>query len=94
MRLSRPWVIVACGVLLAGAFAAWSLRESPERERAKQARADAAPATQAEEARPALYRWVDERGTVHYSDQPPRGRRYTRIEHDPNPGIEVDGNRQ
>ena len=93
MRLSWPWAI-AGGVLLGGAVAAWSLRDAPERERAKQARAQSAAAADAQEAIPSLYRWEDERGTVHYSDQPPRGRRYTRVERDPRAGIEVDGNRR
>lgn len=41
-----------------------------------------------------LYRWEDERGTVHYSDQAPRGRKYQRIEREPEDGIEVHGDRQ
>lgn len=93
MRLSWPWAI-AGGVLLGGTIGAWSLREAPERERAKQARAESAATAQAEDARPVLYRWEDERGTVHYSDEPPRGRPYTRIDREPRAGIEVRGDRK
>jgi hypothetical protein len=36
---------------------------------------------------PTLYRWVDTRGVVNITDQPPVGRRYTIVHIDPNQNI-------
>lgn len=93
MRVAWPWAI-AGGLLLGGVAGWWSLRESPEQRQARQVRATRAAAADAKDAGPALYRWEDERGTVHYSDQAPRGRKYRRIEREPEDGIEVHGDRQ
>ena len=93
MRVAWPWAI-AGGLLLGGAAGWWSLRESPEQRQARQVRAAEAAAANAGDARPALYRWEDERGTVHYSDQPPPGRKYRRIERERDDAIEVHGERQ
>jgi hypothetical protein len=41
-----------------------------------------------------LYRWEDRNGTVHYSDNPPRGQTYERVDREPRAGIEVRGTRQ
>lgn len=92
MRLSWPWA-VAAGLVLGGAVGWWSQRASPDAERERQARAERAAAANARDARPVLYRWTDERGTVHYSDQAPRGRDYQRVDREPRAGIEVDGSR-
>ena len=90
MRLA--WAIVG-GVLIGGAIAWWSNRESPEQLEAKQQRAASASAEAAEDARPVLYRWRDANGTLHVTDEPPKGRKYERIDREPKPGIEVHGDR-
>jgi hypothetical protein len=87
------WAILG-GLLLGGAIGWWSTRESPEALREKQARAERAATADAEDARPVLYRWRDADGTLHVSDQPPKGREYERIDREPKPGIEVHGDRE
>ena len=87
------WAIVG-GIVLGGAIGWWSLRESPERQRQKQVRAERAAAADAEDARPVLYRWRDADGILHVADRPPpRGQKYERIDREPRPGIEVHGDR-
>lgn len=93
MRLSWPWAVLA-GLLAGGIAGWWVQRESPQQQHAKALRAQRAAAANAQDARPALYRWEDARGTVHYSDTPPRGRAYRRVEREPRAGIEVRGSRQ
>ena len=93
MRLSWPWAI-ATGVLVGGLAAWWAVREPPERQRDRELRAERAAAANARDARPSLYRWEDANGTVHYTDTPPSGRKYTRVDRTPRDGIEVHGNRQ
>ncbi|GAB2493481.1 hypothetical protein GCM10027084_02980 [Pseudoxanthomonas sangjuensis] len=77
MRLA--WAIVA-GIALGGGLAWWMSRESPEQTSEKQRRAERAAAAQARDAVPALYRWRDENGVLQITDQPPKGRRYERID--------------
>jgi len=77
MRLA--WAIVA-GIALGGGLAWWMSRESPEQASEKQRRAERAAAAQARDAVPALYRWRDENGVLQITDQPPKGRRYERID--------------
>lgn len=91
MRLA--WAIVG-GVAIGAAIAWWSNRESPEQREAMERRASAAAAAEAEDARPVLYRWRDDNGTLHVTDEPPKGRKYERIDREPRPGIEVRGDRR
>jgi hypothetical protein len=93
MRLSWPWAVLA-GLLAGGLAGWWVQRESPEQRQAKMERAQRAAAATAEDARPVLYRWEDRNGTVHYSDNPPRGHTYERVDREPRAGIEVRGTRQ
>ena len=69
MRLG--WAI-AFGLLAGIALAWWLSRDPPEAARAKQARAEQAAAANAEDARPVLYRWRDDAGTLHITEQPPK----------------------
>ena len=83
------------GALLIGAALGvgawwWSTREERERERAEAERQAAAAA---EAARPVLYRWRDAQGRLQVTAQPPKGRRYERVDLEPRDGIEVHGNR-
>lgn len=93
MRLSWPWAVLA-GLLAGGLAGWWVQRESPQQRQAKAERAQRAAADTAEDARPVLYRWEDRNGTVHYSDTPPAGQKYERVDREPRAGIEVRGNRQ
>ncbi|CAN4280237.1 DUF4124 domain-containing protein [Pseudoxanthomonas sp. LjRoot125] len=43
------------------------------------------------EARPSLHRWRDDAGVLQITEQPPKGRRYERIERDTPAGIRVSG---
>lgn len=76
-------------VALAAAAWWWFSTEMPRRERDRQAAAEVA-AIQAERAN-ALYRWRDDAGNLHVSDQPPKGQRYERINRAPQDGMTVDG---
>jgi hypothetical protein len=91
MRLG--WALLL-GLVGGIGLAWWLSRESPEAARAKQERAEQATAANAEDARPVLYRWRDDSGALQVSDQPPKGRRYERVDVQPRDGIEVDGSRQ
>ena len=91
MRLA--WAIVG-GVVIGTAVAWWANRDTPEQRQAKEQRAAQAAAATAEDARPVLYRWRDENGTLHVADTPPKGRSYERIDREPREGIEVHGDRQ
>ena len=92
MRLSWPWAVLA-GLLAGGLAGWWTQRESPQQRQEKTERAQRAAAAAAEDARPVLYRWQDGNGTVHYSDVPPRGHTYQRVDRAPREGIEVRGDR-
>lgn len=87
----RAFWAIAAGIAL-GAGLAWHLsRESPERAASKQRRADQAASAQAQDARPSLYRWRDDAGVLQITDQPPKGRKYERIDRDAPAGIKVSG---
>ena len=92
MRLTWCWAVLV-GLLAGGLAGWWAQRESPEQRQAKAERAQRAAAATAQDARPVLYRWQDANGTVHYSDTPPRGRAYRRVDREPRAGIEVRGDR-
>ncbi len=91
MRLS--WAIVA-GLLLGIGVAWWLGRESPTDSARKQQRAGQAAAATAEDAQPALYRWRDPSGALQVTEQPPKGRKYERIDKMPATGIVVDSSRE
>ncbi len=91
MRLA--WALAA-GLAIGIGLAWWLSRDTPEEAARKQARAETAAAAMAEDAKPVLYRWTDADGVVHLTDQPPKGRKYRKIDMRPQDGIRVDGNQQ
>lgn len=91
MRLG--WALLL-GLVGGIALAWWLSREPPEVHREKRERAEQAAAANAEDARPVLYRWRDASGALQITDQPPKGRKYERVDVQPRDGIEVDGSRQ
>ena len=68
----------------------WTTRDERERERVEQEHQAAAAA---EAARPVLYRWRDAQDRLQVTAQPPKGRRFERVDMEPKDGIEVHGNR-
>lgn len=87
MRLG--WAIVG-GIVVGAAIWWWTTRE--EREHARSEREHKA-AVAAEAARPVLYRWRDASGVLQITEQPPKGRKYQRVDREPQDGIEVHGDR-
>lgn len=87
MRLS---VALMLGAALGVGAWWWSTREERELERQERERQAAAAA---EAARPVLYRWRDAQGRLQVTAQPPKGRRYERVDLEPRDGIEVHGDR-
>lgn len=81
--------MLLAAVALAAAAWWWLTTEMPRREHERRAAAEVA-AIQAERAN-TLYRWRDEAGNLHVTDDPPKGRRYERISRTPQDGITVDG---
>ena len=87
----RASLAIVAGVALGAGVAWWLARESPDTASRKQSRASQAAAAQARDARPSLYRWRDDAGVLQITDQPPKGRRYERIDRDTPAGIRVSG---
>ena len=87
MRLSGALLI---GAALGVGVWWWSTREDRERERVERERQATAAA---EAARPVLYRWRDAQGRLQVTADPPKGRRYEKVDMDPRDGIEVHGDR-
>ena len=87
MRLG--WALVA-GIAIGAGVWWWGTREERELARVEREREAAAAA---EAARPVLYRWRDANGVLQVTEQPPKGRKYRRIDREPNEGIEVHGDR-
>ena len=84
---------VAAGLALGIGVAWWMARDTPQLAEARQRRAEHAAAAAAADARPALYRWHDANGVLQVTEQPPKGRKYERIDKHPRKGIEVHGDR-
>jgi hypothetical protein len=84
---------VAAGLALGIGVAWWLARDTPQQAEAKQRRAEHAAAAAAD-ARPVLYRWHDANGVLQITEQPPKGRKYERIDKTPRKGIEVHGDRE
>ncbi len=70
----------------------WFTSEMPRREREREQAAQVAMA-QAERAS-TLYRWRDANGSLQVTDEPPKGRKFERIDREPKDGIEVHGEAQ
>ena len=85
---------VAAGLALGIGVAWWLAHDTPQQAQAKQRRAEHAAAAAAADARPALYRWHDANGVLQVTEQPPKGRKYERIDKHPRKGIEVHGDRE
>ena len=83
--------MLVLAIALAAAAWWWFPAEMPRRQHERAAAAEAA-AIQAERAN-ALYRWRDDAGNLHVTEDPPKGRRYERISRAPKDGIEVHGGR-
>ena len=88
----RASLAIVAGVALGAGVAWWLARESPDTASRKQSRASQAAAAQARDARPSLYRWRDDAGVLQITEQPPKDRRYERIDRDTPAGIRVKGN--
>lgn len=89
MEVRGGWIVL--GLAAVGALAWWAARESPEQERAKEERAERAVAKADAAARPSLYRWRNAEGVLQITEQPPKGRKYERIDMDAPPKYEVRG---
>lgn len=87
MRLG--WAIVA-GLAVGAAAWWWTTRDEREHARVERERQ---AAIEAEAARPVLYRWRDANGVLQITEKPPKGRKYERVEREPDEGIEVHGDR-
>nr|WP_298124444.1 DUF4124 domain-containing protein [uncultured Pseudoxanthomonas sp.] len=87
----RAWLAIVAGVALGAGVAWWLASESPDAGARKQARADQAAAAQARDARPSLYRWRDDAGVLQITEQPPKDRRFERIDREAPAGIRVSG---
>jgi hypothetical protein len=87
MRLG--WAIVA-GLVVGAAAWWWTTRDEREHVRVERERQ---AAIEAEATRPVLYRWRDADGVLQITEKPPKGRRYERVEREPDEGIEVHGDR-
>ncbi|WP_156880327.1 DUF4124 domain-containing protein [Thermomonas fusca] len=85
----RQLGMLLVAVALAAAAWWWFTTEMPRRERERQAAAEVAT-IQAERAN-ALYRWRDDAGNLQVTEEPPKGRRYERINRNPQDGMAVDG---
>jgi hypothetical protein len=86
------WAIAA-GVVLGGGLAWYLSREAPELTAAKQQRARQAASAQARDARPSLYRWRDDAGVLQITDEPPRNRKYERLDRETPATVTVNGER-
>lgn len=85
----RAWLAVIIGLALGGGLAWWLTHE---REHPAGHRRPDSPRSGAQvDTRPALYRWRDDAGVLQITEQPPKGRRYERIERDTPAGIRVSG---
>lgn len=69
----------------------WITSEMPRRQIEREKAAQMA--TVAAEQANTLYRWRDANGTLQVTDTPPSGRKYERIDRQPDDGIEIDGTR-
>jgi len=83
------WALIG-GIALGVALWWWTTRDEREHARIERERKAAAAA---EAARPVLYRWRDADGVLQITEQPPKGRKYERVEREPHEGIEVHGDR-
>ncbi len=83
--------MVVVAVALGVAAWWWFSSEMPRRERERENAARIAIA-QAERAG-TLYRWRDADGNLQVTEDPPKGRKYQRIDREPKDGIEVHGSR-
>ena len=83
--------MVVLAVVTAAAAWWWFTTEMPRRQQERAVAAEAA-ARQAQRA-DSLYRWRDNAGNLHITQEPPAGRKYERISRTPDDGIVVDGRR-
>ena len=81
--------MVVLAVVTAAAAWWWFTTEMPRRQQERVIAAEAA-ARQAQRA-DSLYRWRDDAGNLHVTQEPPVGRKYERISRTPEEGIVVDG---
>jgi hypothetical protein len=89
----RLALAIVAGLALGIGVAWWLSREPAARSEAKQRRAERAAVELARDARPSLYRWRDQAGTLQITDKPPKDRPFERLDRDPDRAIEVKGDR-
>lgn len=90
--MKLAWAIVA-GLAL-GIVAWWLAGREPEPDRTAPRHGEATAAEDGQSPAPGLYRWRDSAGVLHVTQEPPKGRRYERIDAQPRDGIEVHGDRR
>ena len=90
MRLA---LAIVAGLALGIGVAWWLSREPAAKSEAKQRRAEHAAAELARDARPSLYRWRDQAGTLQITGKPPKDRPFERLDRDSDRAIEVKGDR-
>lgn len=87
----KQLLLLIVAVALAAATWWWFTKEMPRRAHERAVAAEAA-AIRAERAN-SLYRWHDDAGNLHVTEDPPKGRKYERVSRTPKDGIEVHGDR-
>ena len=89
--MRAAWAILA-GLAVGAGLAWWLGRDqAPQRSPEARQRAAQAAAANAEDAQRPLYRWRDDAGNLHVTQEPPAARKYERISRTPEEGIVVDG---
>ena len=94
MHLRAGWVVIGLVVVAGTAWYAAREPDQPARDAARKARAEEAAAQIAADAQPMLYRWRDEKGQLHVTEEEPHGVRYERVPVQARNDIEVDGRRR
>jgi len=85
----RAWLAIVGGLAVGAGIAWWLARDDGRHAASRQATAPRNGA--AVDTRPSLYRWRDDAGVLQITEQPPKGRRYERIDRDTPAGIRVSG---
>ncbi|MGH8031710.1 MAG: DUF4124 domain-containing protein, partial [Luteimonas sp.] len=84
---------LALGLIVGIGVAWWLSRDTTATAQHKAQHAQRAAAANADDPRPALYRWRDGAGNLQVTSTPPAGRTAERIDVQPRDGIEIHGDR-